>query len=38
MGSGRIGDGVDFCAKTFDASPVYLDDAWEGVDLGAILI
>ena len=34
VASDRVRDGVDFCAKTFDAQPVYSNDAYEGIGLG----
>lgn len=32
--SDRVKDAVDFCAKTFDAVPVYSNDTYEGLPLG----
>lgn len=32
--SDRVKDGVDFCAKTFNASPVYSNDMYEDIALG----
>lgn len=34
VASDRVRDGVDFCAQTFDAIPVYSNDAYEDIDLG----
>ena len=34
VASDRVRDGVDLCAKTFDAQPVYSNDAYEDIGLG----